>query len=76
MKSSASIVAGVLTGFLVHKKIDWAMLTIYNKYPTYSRFIIGVSVGMGLYFLTQELPRLTKKIRGGALRAEPKSVPS
>ena len=73
MKKSASIVAGVVVGYLLHFKVDWILLSFYEKYPTYSRFIIGMSIGMGIYFLTQELPRLVKKIHGGALRAELKS---
>lgn len=62
MKLNLSLVAGVIVGYLAHKKVDWVLMSAYENYPSASRFIVGMSVGMGVYFLSQELPSLIKKL--------------
>jgi len=63
MERSTSLATGAVIGYFLHKKMDWILTGLYNKHPASSRMIVGISVGMGIYFLTQELPRLIKKLK-------------
>jgi len=62
MKKGMSLATGAVVGYLAHKKIDWVLMSLYKKYPASSRFIVGISLGMGVYFLTKELPRFIAKL--------------
>ena len=56
------LLIGITIGYIVHWKMDKALMSMYSKYPTAGQLIVGISVGMGIYFFTQELPKLVKKL--------------
>jgi len=56
------LLIGITIGYIIHWKMDKALMSMYSKYPSAGQLIVGVSVGMGIYFFIKELPKLVVKL--------------